>query len=76
VAGDRRRLRRRGPGPDALRRRDELARPGIASLRAHQAYIDGLGGDFDPDAFLRTNAVGAGEEVGCEYAVTFRRYAV
>ena len=47
---------------------------GVASLREHKAYIDGLGGDFDPDAFLRDSAKGAGEEVGCGHAVTFRRY--
>ncbi|WP_260219355.1 PIG-L deacetylase family protein [Streptomyces gossypii] len=47
---------------------------GIASLREHQAYIDGLGGDFDADDFLRkmTGYVGLG--AGCEYAVGFRRY--
>jgi LmbE family N-acetylglucosaminyl deacetylase len=49
---------------------------GIASLRQHQVYIDGLGGDFDPDDFLRSMAGYAGMVSGCEYAVTFRRYAV
>ena len=49
---------------------------GIASLREHQAYIDGLGGDFDPDEFLRSMAGYAGMVSGCEYAVTFQRYAV
>jgi len=29
---------------------------GIASLREHQAYLAGLGGDFDPDEFLRNIA--------------------
>jgi LmbE family N-acetylglucosaminyl deacetylase len=43
---------------------------GIASLREHAAYIEGLDGSFDPDAFLRDNARGAGESAGCEYAVT------
>lgn len=47
---------------------------GIASLREHAAYLDGLGTDFDPDAFLRGNARAAGEAVGCEYAVTFQLY--
>ena len=45
---------------------------GIASLRAHRAYLDGLGGDFDPDAFLRRSAESAGAEAGCRYAVMFR----
>jgi LmbE family N-acetylglucosaminyl deacetylase len=47
---------------------------GIASLREHAAYIDGLGTDFDPDAFLRGNARSAGEAAGCEYATTFQVY--
>ena len=47
---------------------------GIASLREHAAYIAGLGYDFDPDAFLRGIARGAGEPVGCEYAATFEVY--
>jgi hypothetical protein len=29
---------------------------GIASLREHRAYLDGLGQDFDPDEFLRDMA--------------------
>src|SRR5580658_971068 len=47
---------------------------GIASLREHRAYIDGLGGDFDPDEFLRNMAGYVGLGAGCEYAVGFRRY--
>ena len=47
---------------------------GVASLREHQAYIDGLGGDFDPDEFLRNMAGYVGLGAGCEYAVAFRRY--
>jgi LmbE family N-acetylglucosaminyl deacetylase len=49
---------------------------GVASLREHQAYIDGLGTDFDPDAFLRSNAEAAGREVGVPAAVTFTRLGV
>jgi LmbE family N-acetylglucosaminyl deacetylase len=48
---------------------------GIASLREHRAYIDGLGGDFDPDAFLRGHSRAAGEAFGCEYAVSFELFA-
>jgi LmbE family N-acetylglucosaminyl deacetylase len=44
---------------------------GIASLKAHQAYIGNLGGDFDPETFLRESAAGTGKRVGCEYAVSF-----
>lgn len=47
---------------------------GVASLREHAAYIDGLGSDFDPDAFLRGNARAAGKAAGCEYAATFQVY--
>jgi len=47
---------------------------GIASLREHAAYIEGLGTDFDPDAFLRGNARAAGDVAGCEYAATFQLY--
>jgi len=47
---------------------------GIASLREHAAYLDGLGTGFDPDAFLRDNARAAGAAAGCEYAATFQLY--
>jgi LmbE family N-acetylglucosaminyl deacetylase len=46
----------------------------VESLGAHQAYLDGLGGSFDADEFLRGNASQAGAEVGCKYAVTLRAY--
>jgi hypothetical protein len=47
---------------------------GVASLRQHTAYIDGLGTEFDPDAFLRGIARGTGEAFGCEYAVGFELF--
>jgi LmbE family N-acetylglucosaminyl deacetylase len=47
---------------------------GIASLREHRAYLEGLGGDFDPDEFLRNVAGYVGLGAGCEYAIGFRRY--
>ena len=47
---------------------------GVASLREHKAYLDGLGRDFDPDEFLRNMAGFVGLAVGCEYAVGLRRY--
>jgi LmbE family N-acetylglucosaminyl deacetylase len=50
---------------------------GVASLREHRAYIEGLGdADFDPDAFLRGHAGDLGTHAGCEYAVGFTRYPV
>jgi hypothetical protein len=47
---------------------------GIASLREHRAYLEGLGRDFDPGEFLRNMAGFVGLGAGCEYAVGFRRY--
>jgi len=47
---------------------------GVASLREHRAYLDGLGRDFDPDEFLRNAAGYVGLGAGCEYAVGMRRY--
>ncbi len=49
---------------------------GITSLREHRAYIDGLGGDFDPDEFLRNMAGFGGMAAGCDAAVLFHRYNV
>jgi LmbE family N-acetylglucosaminyl deacetylase len=45
---------------------------GIASLRAHRAYLAEFG-DFDPDAMLRGFAQSTGEQVGAAYAIPFRR---
>ena len=47
---------------------------GVASLREHRAYLDGLGGDFDPDEFLRKLAGYVGMAAGCEYAVGLQHY--
>jgi LmbE family N-acetylglucosaminyl deacetylase len=49
---------------------------GVASLREHQAYIDGLGTEFDPDEFLRNIAGYGGMAAGCEYAVLFQEFHV
>jgi LmbE family N-acetylglucosaminyl deacetylase len=49
---------------------------GVASLREHQAYIDGLGTDFDPDEFLRNIAGYGGMAAGCEYAVLLQAFKV
>jgi LmbE family N-acetylglucosaminyl deacetylase len=46
---------------------------GIESLRAHRAYLDGLGRDFDPDQFLRMVTAGAGRAFGVEHAVALGR---
>ena len=47
---------------------------GVASLREHRAYLEGLGREFDPDEFLKNMAGYVGLGAGCEYAVPFRRY--
>jgi LmbE family N-acetylglucosaminyl deacetylase len=47
---------------------------GVASLREHRAYIEGLGREFDPDEFLKNMAGYVGLGAGCEYAVAFRHY--
>ncbi len=47
-------------------------RSGIASLRAHQAYLAGLGDAFpDPEEFLESLARSAGSRLGSTYAVPF-----
>jgi LmbE family N-acetylglucosaminyl deacetylase len=52
----------------------ETISAGVASLREHKAYLDGLGRDFDPDQFLRDFAGFTGLAAGCEYAVGLRRF--
>jgi LmbE family N-acetylglucosaminyl deacetylase len=47
---------------------------GVASLREHRAYLDGLGRDFDPDEFLKNMAGFTALATDVEYAVGFRRY--
>jgi LmbE family N-acetylglucosaminyl deacetylase len=49
---------------------------GVASLREHGAYIAGLGGEFDPDEFIRSVCGFGGQAAGCQYAVTFQRFQV
>jgi LmbE family N-acetylglucosaminyl deacetylase len=46
---------------------------GVASLRAHRAYLDGLGRDFDPEEFLRAFTARAGAALGVPHAVAFGR---
>lgn len=50
---------------------------GVASLAAHQAYIDGLGWeDFDPAEFLEGMARGAGTRLGTPMAASFEVYSM
>jgi hypothetical protein len=46
---------------------------GIDSLRAHRAYLDGLGRDFDPTAFLHAMTLEPGRALGVRNAVAFGR---
>jgi hypothetical protein len=46
---------------------------GVASLRAHRAYLEGLGRNFDPEAFLRSFTAQAGPALGVRHAVAFGR---
>lgn len=49
---------------------------GVASLREHRAYIEGLGTGFDPDEFLRNIAGYGGMVAGCEMAVLLQAFSV
>ncbi|HVX17204.1 MAG TPA: PIG-L deacetylase family protein [Acidimicrobiales bacterium] len=50
---------------------------GVASLRAHAAYLAGLGDNtIDPDEFLRAMASTAGARAGVEHAVAFELIAI
>jgi LmbE family N-acetylglucosaminyl deacetylase len=46
---------------------------GVASLRAHRAYLDGLGREFDPDRFLSMVTAHAGPALGVRNAVALGR---
>jgi LmbE family N-acetylglucosaminyl deacetylase len=50
---------------------------GIASLAAHAAYLENLGGEaFDVAAFITANAERAGEELGVDHGVTFEVFSL
>lgn len=44
---------------------------GVESLRAHDAYLKGLGEGMDPEEFLESIARMTGTRLGCRYAVSF-----
>jgi LmbE family N-acetylglucosaminyl deacetylase len=46
---------------------------GVDSLRAHHAYLAGLGREFDPEQFLRGMTAGPGAAIGVPHAVAFGR---
>lgn len=50
---------------------------GVASLQAHQAYLDGLGGAMSqPEEFLASVGRGAGTRLGTRYASAFEVFTV
>lgn len=50
---------------------------GVESLRAHQAYIDGLGWEnWDPAEFLARGAQAAGAKIGTTYGATFEVFSM
>ena len=44
---------------------------GVASLRAHEAYLRGLGRDFDPETLVHSMTAMAGPSIGVRHAVAF-----
>jgi len=44
---------------------------GVESLRAHEAYLAGLGQAMDPEEFLESFARMTGTRLGCTFAVSF-----
>jgi LmbE family N-acetylglucosaminyl deacetylase len=50
---------------------------GVASLRAHALYLEGLGaGGTDPDGFLRDMAGALGRSLGLTYATSFELFVL
>ncbi|KAA1423605.1 PIG-L family deacetylase [Mumia zhuanghuii] len=65
--------------PDARHAVDisETFDAGVDSLRAHEAYLDGLGWvDFDPAAFLGSMAEPTGASMGVRYATSFEVFSL
>ena len=54
---------------------DTLAK-GIESLKAHDAYLSGLGQQMDPEEFLESFARMTGTRLGCPFAVSFEVFAL
>ena len=49
---------------------------GLASLEAHEAYLGGLGGAFDPEEFLEGVSRAAGTRLGTRYAAPFEVFTI
>jgi LmbE family N-acetylglucosaminyl deacetylase len=54
---------------------DTLAK-GVESLKAHDAYLSGLGQQMDPEEFLESFARMTGSRLGCPFAVSFEVFAL
>jgi LmbE family N-acetylglucosaminyl deacetylase len=54
----------------------ETLAAGVASLRAHAAYLDGLGRGFDPDQFLHSLTARVGAAIGVTHAVAFEHFQI
>ena len=54
---------------------DTLAK-GVESLKAHDAYLSGLGQQMDPEEFLESFARMTGTRLGCPFAVSFEVFAL
>jgi hypothetical protein len=48
---------------------------GVASLRCHARYLQSLGREFDPEAFLTTMTSAGGQLLGVPHAVLFERFS-
>ena len=65
--------------PDARHAADITATfdKGVESLRAHRAYIDGLGWeDFDPAEFLEGMSRASGSRLGVAHAAPFEVFSM
>jgi LmbE family N-acetylglucosaminyl deacetylase len=49
----------------------ETLQRGVASLKAHEAYLSGLGQSMDPEEFLEAFARATGTQLGTTFAVSF-----
>jgi len=49
---------------------------GVESLKAHDAYLSGLGQQMDPEEFLESFARMTGTRLGCPFAVSFEVFAL
>ena len=63
------------PGMHGVDVTDHLA-AGVASLKAHEAYLAGLGQQTDPEEFLESFARMTGSRLGCRFGVSFEVFPI